>query len=198
MIVHHFKTVAVRTDLKGPLFASWCTCQEKVILIIASERGARIKFKTSRTVLVITQRRSKPSRLLFVPRLVHEIVIPWIVVFLKILPVRSPTGLEILLDVDEPFIFPRVVSIVIDAKKVSVLIKSNLLNITLTVSKHFKIGTIELTTHQPTLIRKAVVTTIRRFDTNPLVSHRPVYPSVRPDPKPVHVVARIGEMNPKP
>ena len=128
-VVDHFKTRAVFFDLKRPLLAVRGAGMKKVVLPLGAERGARIERKSGGAVVVKTDWRSDVAWLIFLIRNAHVFVHPRIELVFSILPIRAPTGIHVLNDVDETLFLTGAIGVIVDSKNVAVLIKSDFLNI---------------------------------------------------------------------
>ena len=139
VIVHHRETVAPRFDLKSPLLAVWCACQEKVTVVFRSQSGPWIGLESGGAVLVEPERGGVPAGLSFVKRHVHLLVLPRVVAAAAVLPVRAPAEVGVLLDIDEALFFSREIGVVVDPEEIAVMVEGDLLNVALTMGEDFEV-----------------------------------------------------------
>ncbi len=173
-IVDHFEGSAILLDLKGPLLAVGGAGMKEVILPCFPEGGSGIKRESSRAVVIETDRGGDVGRLPLVPWNTEVFIHPWIESSIAILPVRTPTSIHVLNDVNEAFFFAGSVGVVVDPEHVAVLVKGYFLHIAESSGIDFKVRSIGVAAKNGTLVGVLEMSTFFGGGPYSLIADRPV------------------------
>jgi len=194
-IVDHLEGRTILLDLKGPLLPVGSTSMKKVILPFLSEGGAGVESESSRSVVIETDRWGDVGRLSFVPWDTQVFIHPWIERSITILPVRTPTSIHVLDNVDEAFFFAGSVGVVIDSEHVAVLVKGDFLHITESTGIDFKVGAIGVTAKNGTLVGVLEMEPFLGGGPYALIADRPVDTAIGAHREAMHIMAGVGEVD---
>ena len=168
---------------------------KKVILPFLSEGGTGVESESSRSVVIETDGWGDVGRLSFVPWNTEVFIHPWIERSIAILPVRTPTSIHVLDDVDEAFFFARTVGVVIDSEHVAVLVKGDFLHIAKSTGIDFKVGAIGVTAKNGTLVWVLEMEPFLGGGAYALIADRPVDTTIGAHREAMHIMAGVGEVD---
>ena len=112
-----------------------------------------------------------------------------------ILVLVPPPAVRPLEQVHQPFTFPRLVAVIIDADHVAEGVEGDFLGVAEAAGEDLEAATVRLATQDGAFMREEESPAFLAGDIPALVADGPIDASVRPEPQPVHVVSGISDVS---
>ncbi len=198
--VRHLECRAVRLQLERVHPAGGELVEQEMPAQGRAQRRARLVQEAGGAVAVIGQRRRDEQRLFAAaafPRLLRQpdVLQDPAARALHVLMAAAPAGVALIRDVNQPLALAGQVRVVVHAKHVAEVVEGDLLHIAQAAGEDLEARPVRLHAQHRALVRQVEFLPLLAGHAHALVADAPVDAPVRPQARPVHVMARVGDVH---